>query len=211
MGGLLALSMMVGADTARADHCDIACRLAKRVCHRAVHLAYRDCRTACQEGMADALRTALQTCHDLQLDPTECRALVKAALSAAAGECHERCRSDLARAKAVCERAHQDCRNICALPVDEECVAACKDELLMCMDDLKLCFRDCRAAYKEAVAACFQGTGGVCPGPEAIRECVRAARREARACASGCYQTHTCRENFVECLRSCVIQDPSTP
>ena len=207
LGGLLGLLLLLGAATpARAAHCDDACHEARRICHRATHAALRECRQSCPDALEEATARALRACEERGLAREECAALVERAVAAAVHACRSECRETYEQARARCHRAKLACGRLCRLPHDPACVADCRAELAVCQEQLDGCVYECREKYKATVEACFAGHDGVCLGPGELRKCLHEARREARACAHGCYDTFTCCEDFGDCLRSCLLE-----
>lgn len=190
------------ADSGSGDSCRDVCTESAVECRGAAVRAHRFCLGNCEDAIEAAARGARQACLDEGLNARQCARLVKRAVAAAAKGCQQECRVAFSRARAVCADARRECHAACSPDVDPACVGECRSDFGLCREDLRICGDTCYADLEGAIQACRDSLGDVCD-PGAFRECVKAARRDAHACVTGCDEQYSCSGDLRECLWQC--------
>jgi len=137
-------------------------------------------------------RTALRVCQD------GCEA------GESGATCRRECRGAHKVARTACRAEVWECAKSKRPPMDEECVAGCREEFAETREDLRICHGDCKADVRTAIAACREDLAS---DSQALRTCITEAQKEGRLCSQDCHDEFACASEFRECLSGCVIEE----
>ena len=198
------LLLLVSVGSARATPDSPVCREAHANCLDEATHAGKVCRQECQTEIQDAMAAARAVCDEQGLDDEACRDLIHESIRAVAGECRRECKAARSGDRRECRHAGRECRQAVVAPLDDECVAACRDDFGACRDEQRPCQDECRSETRDAIAACRDSGLGF----RELLICVREAHRAAHVCSLECHDAGMCHGDLRECLNECPVEQP---
>ena len=202
VSAVLSLLLFSSVGNAQAAPEPRECREAHASCLDEAGAAGQVCRQDCQADVREAIATARAVCEEQGLEGEACRELIHESVKAVAGECRRECKAARKEDRRECRQANRECRDAVIDPLDDECVAVCRDDFGACRHEQRPCHDECRASAQDVIDSCRDS--GL--GPRELQRCIRQAHRDAHACSLECHDAYMCHGDLRECLRECPVE-----